>query len=492
MDTAIATTAQILSAKVAPKENATEQPTSLHIVRPSDTFGKEWRNMLSSIELTKSETETAVDPSRSNTNPYAAPGANEFAVPPCVELDVAKGDSELTPGLKSPHQESTSAADLSELALQGAPDPALAVCSSPAKIETKASHHPRPEDRKPCGGFKPICSATPNQPVVQGITPNDNDAIGVFSRVTLSNIQPAITTQISTTPSVGVSWTDPSATPRSMQNQVPIPVTATAPGIASAILSGNSSLDEEIVSEGPPETAVSKKAMRSADAACEQASSPSAMTYPHQAAGSAPGLTIHITQQNLPLSFSNAVDVKATASHLEFSGMSEDQRASLAASPKLDVGVFDTAHGWLHIRAELDGRGNITASLTAASTTAHDSLQARLPELANYLVSEQVNVSRLAVHQSTPLAHGLAANTQGQSDGPPAHQQPQHEGRQGSDPERRPPADGLISAIEPNSEQPSKESTREWVGGIARVTAELTWPIGFTGRGHGGWVNVCA
>ena len=67
---------------------------------------------------------------------------------------------------------------------------------------------------------------------------------------------------------------------------------------------------------------------------------------------------------------------------------------------QLDVGVFDATHGWLRIRAELGESGAVSASLTAASGSAHESLRAALPEMAKYLQSEEVSVIRISVHRS--------------------------------------------------------------------------------------------
>lgn len=65
----------------------------------------------------------------------------------------------------------------------------------------------------------------------------------------------------------------------------------------------------------------------------------------------------------------------------------------------LDVRVFDETHGWLRIHAELGTSGAVNASLTT-SATAHEAVRATLPAMASYLISEAVNVSKLAVHSA--------------------------------------------------------------------------------------------
>jgi hypothetical protein len=90
----------------------------------------------------------------------------------------------------------------------------------------------------------------------------------------------------------------------------------------------------------------------------------------------------------------------------------------LASGPaQLDVGVFDGTHGWVSIRAELGASGMVSASLTA-SAAAHESLRAALPEMASYLESEAVNVSKIAVHRiaQTPSLNATGPDQQ-QSNG---------------------------------------------------------------------------
>jgi hypothetical protein len=71
----------------------------------------------------------------------------------------------------------------------------------------------------------------------------------------------------------------------------------------------------------------------------------------------------------------------------------------LAAGPgQLEVGVLDGTHGWLKIRAELGSDGSINALLTS-NATAHEGLKEAVPALSGYLLSESLNVGRIAVHR---------------------------------------------------------------------------------------------
>jgi hypothetical protein len=98
----------------------------------------------------------------------------------------------------------------------------------------------------------------------------------------------------------------------------------------------------------------------------------------------------------------------------------------LAAAPsQLDVGVFDSTHGWLRIRAELGAGGDVSASLTA-SATAHGALRAAVPEMSSYLAAESVSVSKIAVHRAAEgsVGMGLAPGGSGQNGAASGDRQP--------------------------------------------------------------------
>jgi hypothetical protein len=148
--------------------------------------------------------------------------------------------------------------------------------------------------------------------------------------------------------------------------------------------------------------------------------------------------------------------------------------------------VFDGTHGWLRIRAELDSHGQVTASLTAASSVAHDSLRATVPEMTSYLASESVTVSRIAVHRISEGSTAIAAQAEGHAGGGTAEQS-RHESEManGGDGARR-------SALAADREQSDPVAAlKDWLDGLSRVASPLGPGLGFGGN-SGGWVNVCA
>jgi hypothetical protein len=77
-------------------------------------------------------------------------------------------------------------------------------------------------------------------------------------------------------------------------------------------------------------------------------------------------------------------------------GLSEPR--TLVASPNvLEVGITGGAHGWLRVRAELEHTGQVTASLVASSAGSADSLHKQLGAISDYLKSESVGVTSLAI-----------------------------------------------------------------------------------------------
>jgi hypothetical protein len=69
----------------------------------------------------------------------------------------------------------------------------------------------------------------------------------------------------------------------------------------------------------------------------------------------------------------------------------------LAATPKtLEVGIGNGPHGWLKIRAEMDG-GVVTASLSTRSVAGQEMLHRELPSLTTYLQEERVAVHSVVI-----------------------------------------------------------------------------------------------
>ena len=79
-----------------------------------------------------------------------------------------------------------------------------------------------------------------------------------------------------------------------------------------------------------------------------------------------------------------------------------DAHKMLAASPtSLEVGVPGGTHGWLKVRAELDGDGAVHASVASNSPAGTEMLRRELPSLTSYLHQEQLPVSSIVVHASS-------------------------------------------------------------------------------------------
>lgn len=72
----------------------------------------------------------------------------------------------------------------------------------------------------------------------------------------------------------------------------------------------------------------------------------------------------------------------------------------MAGAKQIEVGIADSTHGWLQVRAELSGTNSVTASLTSASTVAQQSLKTELPQISAWLSEQHLAVERLTVHAS--------------------------------------------------------------------------------------------
>ncbi len=82
---------------------------------------------------------------------------------------------------------------------------------------------------------------------------------------------------------------------------------------------------------------------------------------------------------------------------------------TLVATPTtLEVGVQNGTQGWLKIRAEVGGQGEVNASLAAGSSGAQEMLHSQLPALNAYLHSEQMPVTATVAERSFAFAGGQA------------------------------------------------------------------------------------
>ena len=73
-------------------------------------------------------------------------------------------------------------------------------------------------------------------------------------------------------------------------------------------------------------------------------------------------------------------------------------RALVATSTTLEVGVPGGPHGWLKVRAELTSDGAVHASISSTSQAGEEMLRRELPSLTTYLHQEQVPVNSVVVH----------------------------------------------------------------------------------------------
>ncbi len=94
----------------------------------------------------------------------------------------------------------------------------------------------------------------------------------------------------------------------------------------------------------------------------------------------------------------------AEASYFPASADGSLPHVELASSDRsLEIGVVHEIHGWLKIRAELTGNGEVSASLTGSSSSA-DRLRSDLPALNSYLREERVPLADLSVHAALMLS----------------------------------------------------------------------------------------
>jgi hypothetical protein len=179
------------------------------------------------------------------------------------------------------------------------------------------------------------------------------------------------------------------------------------------------------------------------------------------------------------------------------SSATPEHQVLCSAPTKLEVGVFDDTHGWLRIRAELDTSGGISASLTAP-TTAHPALHASLPQMAGYLQSEAIGVTRIDLHRGAEVSDALDLAQRGgqQNSGSGEHSQrqaqtlPTNSSARSSDaqPEQiESPAAGTAAA--PSSHDAGLGS---WTRGLSRAMPRFNLRLAFPAVATGGWLNVSA
>ena len=90
----------------------------------------------------------------------------------------------------------------------------------------------------------------------------------------------------------------------------------------------------------------------------------------------------------------------------------ESRPGLLGATPtSLEVGIANGTHGWLKIRAEMEG-GMVTASLSPGSMAGQEMLHRELPSLAAYLQEEKLGVNTLVL-KPAEMPDSMGANSGG-------------------------------------------------------------------------------
>lgn len=166
---------------------------------------------------------------------------------------------------------------------------------------------------------------------------------------------------------------------------------------------------------------------------------------------------------------------------------SEANHLFSAGPARIEVGVLDSTHGWLKVRAEVGSAGTINTSLTVLSP-AHDALHESLPEIANYLHSEGVAVAKIDLHR---MPAGAAA-----SEAQPAQTNTAANSGEG---ERRKDCSSTSGArMHSQSSAGSGDSPAVapsaalWTRGITRALSSSNPALMMSSGVTGGWVNLCA
>jgi hypothetical protein len=156
----------------------------------------------------------------------------------------------------------------------------------------------------------------------------------------------------------------------------------------------------------------------------------------------------------------------------------------LAGGPgQLEVGVFDGTHGWLKIRAELGTDGSVNALLTS-NATAHEGLREAVPALSGYLVSESVNVGRIAVHRA-PEGSAAGGDMTNANSGSGGSRDGAASPNQGGDRGTGSAANSFSSA---NAYAPTRDMDSSMEGISPAVFGSAS--AGFSGNDIGSWLSV--
>jgi hypothetical protein len=167
-----------------------------------------------------------------------------------------------------------------------------------------------------------------------------------------------------------------------------------------------------------------------------------AVTGVAQVTGNVAATTGHVAHG--PVAANGTSTAKVSESEIQSSSSSSASLSSAASTPAnsdlrtlvstpnvLEIGFASGSHGWLKVRAELDGSGEVAASVVAATASAAEGLHKELPGLSQYLAGEHVAVSSLVVNATAKGADAQDVSTGAGSTGTQAGGR-QGEGQSGS------------------------------------------------------------
>ena len=155
--------------------------------------------------------------------------------------------------------------------------------------------------------------------------------------------------------------------------------------------------------------------------------------------------------------------------------------AIVAGPSRLEVGIFDGTHGWLKVRAEMTGAGDIATSLTVKAP-AVQVFHAAAPEITSYLLSEGINIARLDVHSASANTRTGAAEEVLSNNGSGSGSQ-----REAEKPE------WTGSNAEARNENQQREDSRQSRSSGPVWRASPLAPIWTqTASRTGGWLSICA
>jgi hypothetical protein len=157
----------------------------------------------------------------------------------------------------------------------------------------------------------------------------------------------------------------------------------------------------------------------------------------------------------------------------------------LAGGPgQLEVGVLDGTHGWLKIRAELGTDGSVNALLTS-NATSHEELRESVPALSGYLISESVNVGKIAVHRA-PEGSAAGGDMTNANSGSDSSDGGAASPNQGGGRSASPSTNSFLSANAYASMPQDMDSSMDGISPAVFGGAGA----GFNGNGMGSWLSV--